>query len=558
MMARGFNPSSLNLIRPEVETNLGQVEAQISSYVEDRGNAAILATCIEEMVQVHGALRIADLPGAIELAGALVQLLRQVQERGEAAAEEDFAALGQGLMVLGRYIEYVQVQQAAWPQLLLQSINQVRAALHQPLLPEGFALRLGELPPAPPVTRLELTPAQLDALVRRVRLMYQTSLIAVIRDQADVPHFRMMSRACERARQVCGTRPQALLWWAATAALEALARGVPINPQRKALLGQLDRQLKALAQNDGNGKPAPAQLADCLYLAALAGGGERVTPVLAAFGLEGQVLAQARMDAEYEVMCGPGGSVIKTVAGVLKDELAQVKDTLDVMSRGSRNDAESYTALADSLARTAQTLVMLGLIDGSQAMKRQADAVRGWSGAAEADALGGLVDVIMDVEDEVAGLVRRATPGAESGDGNPQISIHQLDEAKALLVAESRSGLSLVKRAISAYLESSQDLLHLANVPATLQSVSGGLAFLGIGRGAGVLQASARFIDQRMISAEQQPSEADLETLADAITCVDYYLESLEASKPIGEGILDLAEESMAELGFPVGAAQAA
>ena len=51
---------------------------------------------------------------------------------------------------------------------------------------------------------------------------------------------------------------------------------------------------------------------------------------------------------------------------------------------------------------------------------------------------------------------------------------------------------------------------------------------------------------------------ADLETLADAITCVDYYLESLEANKPIGDGILDLAEESVAELGFPVGAAQAA
>lgn len=558
MMARGFNPSSLNLIRPEVEANLGQVEAQISSYVEDRGNAAILATCIEEMVQVHGALRIADLPGAIELAAGLVDLLRQVQARGEAAAEEDFAALGQGLMVLGRYLEYVQVQQAAWPQLVLQSINQVRAALRQPLLPEGFALLPLALPPAPPVTRLELTPAQLDALVRRVRLMYQTSLIAVIRDQADVPHFRMMSRACERARQVCGNRPQALLWWAATAALEALARGVSLNPQRKGLLGQLDRQLKALAQNDGEGKPAPALLADCLYVAALAGEGERVSPVLAAFGLAGQSLTQARMDAEYEVMCGPGGSVIKTVAGVLNDELAQVKDTLDVMSRGSRNDAENYAALADSLARTSQTLVMLGLIDSSQAMKRQADAVRAWDGPADADALGTLVDVIMGVEDQVAGLVRRATPGAENAGGNPQVSIHQLDEAKALLVAESRSGLSLVKRAISAYLESSQDLLHLANVPATLQSVSGGLSFLGIGRGAGVLQSSARFIDQRMISAEQQPSEADLETLADAITCVDYYLESLEANKPIGDGILDLAEESMAELGFPVGAAQAA
>ncbi|HEX4870038.1 MAG TPA: hypothetical protein VFV15_04855 [Moraxellaceae bacterium] len=557
-MARVSNPASLNLIRPEVDANLGQIEAQISSYVEDQGNPAILATCVEEMSQVHGALRIAELPGGVELAGGLLQLIRQVQERGEAAADEDFAALGQGLMVLGRYIEYVQIHHVAWPQLLLPAINQVRAALRQPPLSEGFFLKLRELPAAPAVTRLELTPAQLNALVRRIRLMYQTSLIAVIRDQGDVPHFRMMSRACERARQVCGDRPLALLWWAATGALEALQHGVAVNPQRKALLGALDRQLKALAQNDGNGQPDRQLLADCLYLAALAEEGERAATLRRTFALDELCLTQSRMTAEYEVMCGPGGSVIKTVAEALKDELAQVKETLDIMSRGAKNDAESYVAMADSLARTSQTLVMLGLIDSSQSMRRHADAVRAWEGTASDAALAGLVDAIMDVENAVAGLVRRVTPGAENAGGNSQVSIHQLDEARALLVAESRSGLSLVKRAISAYLESNRDLLHLANVPATLQSVGGGLSFLGIGRGSGVLASCARFIDARMLGAEEQPGIADMETLADAITSVDYYLESLEANKPIGEAILELAEESVAELGFPVAAAQAA
>lgn len=557
-MARVSNPASLNLIRPEVDTNLSQIEAQISSYVEDQGNPAILATCIEEMTQVHGALRIGELPGGIELAGGLLQLLRQVQERGEDAADEDFAALGQGLMVLGRYLEYVQIHQVAWPQLLLPAINQVRAALRQPALSEGTFLHLGELPPAPAVTRLELSPAQLNSLVRRIRLMYQTSLIAVIRDQADLPHFRMMSRACERARQVCGGRPQALLWWTATAALEALQQGVAVNAQRKTLLGQLDRQLKALAQNDGNGQPDRQLLADCLYLAALAGEGERISPVLRSFTVDEACLTQARMTAEYEIMCGPGGSVIKTVADALKDDLAHVKDTLDIMSRGSKNDAESYVAMADNLTRTSQTLVMLGLLDSSQSMRRHADSVRTWNGPAEDAALASLVDAIMDVENAVAGLVRRVTPGAESASSNSQVSIHQLDEARALLVAESRSGLSLVKRAVSAYLESNRDLLHLANVPATLQSVGGGLSFLGIARGAGVLASCARFIDARMLGAEEQPGLADMETLADAITSVDYFLESLEANKPIGEAILELAEESVAELGFPVAAAQAA
>lgn len=551
--------ASLNLIRPEVDANLTQIEAHISSYVEERDNPAMLGACVEGMEQVAGALRMAELPGAIELAVGMSQLLRQVQERGAAAADEDFAALGQGLMILGRYLEYLQLRQTSWPQLLLPAINQVRAALRQPLLGEGYFIKLAKpLPAAPAVTRLELTPAQLNALVRRIRLMYQTSLIAALRDQADVPHYRMMGRACERAQQVCGQRPLGLLWWTAAAAFDALQRGVPVNAGRKALFGQLDRQLKALAQNDGNGQPDRHLLADCIHVAALAADGPRIGSVKEQFGLEHSCLTEIEMNAEYEVMCGPGGSVIKTVAEVVKEELAQVKETLDVMSRGSKNDSESYTAMADSLARMAQTLVMLGLLESSQAMRKHAEAVRQWSGPPELSALTTLVDALMDVEIAVAGLVKRVTPGADTPVNNAQISVHQLDEARVLLLGESRSGLSLAKRALSAYLDSSNDLMHLTNVPTTLQSIVGGLSFLGMGRGAAVLRACSRFIEVRMLAAEQQPGMTELETLADAITSVDYFLESLEANKPIGEGILEIAEESVAELGFPVEPAQAA
>ncbi|MDP2227129.1 MAG: hypothetical protein Q8J78_06600 [Moraxellaceae bacterium] len=552
------NIASLNLVKAEVDTTLAQVEAQVGSYVEERDNPALLGACVEGLDQVHGALRLIELPGAVELSAGMSQLMRQVQANGAEASDATFAALGQGLMVLGRYLEYVQIRQGAWPQLLLPAINQVRAALGQAALAEGHFIVLEHLPAAPALVQLDLTPAQLQSLVRRLRLMYQTGLIAVLRDQAEFPHYRMMMRACERAQQVCGTRPQALLWWVASAMLEALQQGVALSPARKNLLGQLDRQLKALAQNDGNGNPDRRLISDCLQIVGLSESGERVLPVRSAFALENHTLTEAAMTTEYELMCGPGGSVIKTVASVLKDELAQVKDTLDIMSRGAKNDVESYQGMADSLSRTAQTLVMLGLLESSQGMRTQAEAVRAWSGEPDAADLHALVDTLMEVENSVAGLVKQVTPGADTPIINARISVHQLDEARALLVAESRSGLSLAKRAISSYLESSRDLMHLANVPSTLQSVAGGLSFLMIERGAEVLRACSRYIDARMLGSSEQPGMADMETLADAISSVDYFLESLEANKPIGESILEIAEDSVAELGFPVASAAAA
>lgn len=552
-MAHIPNLASLNLVKAEVDATLAQVEAQVGSYVEERDNPALLASCVDGLDQVAGALRLVELSGAVELAAAMAQLMRQVQGHGAEAADASFAALGHGIMVLGRYLEYVQLKQAAWPQLLLPAINQVRAALGQGPLPEGQFLALASLPDSPAMSPLELSPPQLTALVRRLRLMYQTGLIAVLRDQAELPHFRMMGRACERAQQVCGPRPQALLWWAAAAMVDAVQQGVGLNAGRKHLLGLLDRQLKALAQNDGNARPDKHLLADALYVVGLSAADGRVAAVRQAFALDESCLVQEQMAAEYELMCGPGGSVIKTVADVLKDELAQIKDTLDIMSRGAKNDAESYQTMADALARTAQTLVMLGLLDASQAIRTQADEVRQWSGEPDQADLHALVDALLDVENAVATLVKRVTPGStDSTVHNARISIHQLDEARALLVTESRSGLSLAKRAISSYLESNRDLMHLANVPSTVQSVAGGMAFLGLSRCAAVLRACSAYIEARMLNAEQQPNMADMETLADAVSGVDYFLESLEANKPVGEAILEIAEASMADLGFAV------
>lgn len=557
-MASVPNLASLNLVKSEVDTTLSQVEAQVGSYVEERENVALLGSCVEGLDQVAGAIQLVDLPGAIELSVGLAQLMRQVQANGADASEQNFAALGQGIMVLGRYLEYVQLKRAAWPQLLLPSINQVREALGQAPLSEGHFLVFGQLPDAPAIEQLVLDPAQLTSLVRRLRLMYQTGLIAVLRDQPEVPHFRMMKRACERAQQICGARPLALLWWVAAGMIEALQQGVAVNTSRKALLGQLDRQLKALVQNDGNGRVDKRLLADSLYVVGLADEGHDLEAIREAFGLSGLTLSQTQLTTEYELMCGPGGSVIKAVADVLKDELTQIKDTLDIMSRGAKNDAESFQTMADSLVRTSQTLVMLGLLKCSQAMRSQSEEVRRWTGEPDQADLHALVDAIMDVENEVAGLVKRVTPGMDTEVHNTRISLHQLDEARAMLVAETRSGLSLVKRAVSSYVESERDLMHLANVPTTLQSVSGGLSFLNIERGAAILRACARYIDASMLKSDIQPNMADLETLADAVSGVDYYLESLEANKPIGDSILEISEESIAELGFPVETGQTA
>ncbi|PXB98183.1 ferrous iron transporter B, partial [Pseudomonas aeruginosa] len=62
-------------------------------------------------------------------------------------------------------------------------------------------------------------------------------------------------------------------------------------------------------------------------------------------------------------------------------------------------------------------------------------------------------------------------------------------------------------------------------------------------------------IQQRMIETAQMPSEQMLETLADALTSLEYYLEGGAVLRPQGQpDVLDLASASVKALGLPVAA----
>src|SRR5690606_37452431 len=141
------------------------------------------------------------------------------------------------------------------------------------------------------------------------------------------------------------------------------------------------------------------------------------------------------------------------------------------------------------------------------------------------------------------------TPLLQTGLSSPSFAVHQLTEAKIVVLDEAKAGLALSKRAITAYLESGGDKMHLANVPVTLQAVRGGLWFLGQERTARLVGSCADYIQQQMLETDQMPVEAKLESLADALTSLEYYLEAGGASR---NDVLELADRSVEALRLAV------
>lgn len=553
---------SLNLIKEQLDESLRQAEHCIEQFVEDENNTAPLVTCQETLQQLTGVLKLIELRSACQFSSELTDLSGAIIAGTVKEREQALGTLSGAIMILGKYFEHAHRLQKSVPILLVPVINEVRSLLRRPFVSESdyASLSMGDRRPS-----LGHGPDHLALQTsgRRLRHMFQTGLLGLFRDENPALNARIMERALERLQVLSGDTPLTLLWWLGLATLESVASGaLSLNTARKSMLGALDRQLKAAVTQGEHvfeRTPPDALVMDLLMCVVLsAPPGSRVKDVRECYGFEDSPFDDAWLVGQREAMFGPGGEVMRSVVMAIHEEIAGLKEQLDLGARGAQEDEEGRERVTESLYRIGNTLSMLGLAEASAAVK---SCIPGFSrraaGTASADSpeFTALADALLFVESAVATLLPQTTVGS----GQPfrgadsHVSVNQLDEARRLVVAEARSGFSLVKRAIASFIESNWDEMHLANVPTTLNGIWGGLVFLKMDRAAEIVRSCEAFLSAKLVRPHSQPPPASiLDTFADAITSVDYFLESIEQNKPIGEGILDVAEESLQELGFPV------
>lgn len=551
------NTTSLTFLKDELDATLSQAESALEVFSEDTSRSGELKVCAEAFHQVRGICQILELPAAALMAEEM-ELVAEAIGRS-VTPERMVGTLGNAIVLLGRYLEYVQLKNAAMPELLVGGINELRRSAGKPLIAESHFFRVDvtreRQPPAAPAATSR---SDVPRLCRRMRHMYQVGLLGVLRGESRTS-LKLVGRALARIDRLCGDAPMGRLWWVARAAVEALlADEMRLTPARRQLLSQFDRQIKRLVYEGERALESDAPLLlvkESVYLVSLSAQDQGlIGEVKRAFSVRPRFTDAALQD-ELSLMSGAGGSVIRTVATAVKEELNEIKSTLDMAAQGAADT--DYGELADTLARLSGTLVMIGQSREAAQIRARADQVRQWrEGQVDPEGMDfhALVDDLLMVENAVATLERRFAPADDINREvrNTRISLYQLDEARMTVVGECRAGISLTKRSLTSFIDSQGDRMHLSNVPPVLVGVSGGLMFLELDRARAILEGCRQYIEQSMLTGSGAPAREQMETLADAITSIDYYLESMEEHKPIGDAVLEVAEESLAELGFPV------
>jgi hypothetical protein len=389
--------------------------------------------------------------------------------------------------------------------------------------------------------------------------MYQVGLLDLLRERNIPIGLQLINRASKGCVRLCFGQPMTEFWSLVSILTEAfLAENISINDPRKRLFMKIEKYLREMAMvgNVVAAKTVPDSIRkELLYLIALSGSRtERIQTLLNGFNIEPFAFTEIDLQRESRRLFGPGADVLKSLSSALHEELIQLKDKLDIVERHGDPQPEDISFICSVFERLSSTLSMLNLPKISSVCDQQVKRISQWL---EADnqftesELMQVADIVLNIEqaikcfEETGIQAEIETEGTNASERGPF-----LIEALLVVIEESKAGLSLVKRSISSYIDSQGDKLHLANVTQVLSSIRGALSIIGQERAGILLGLCVSCIKNELFDADALPDSRILETLADALTSIEYFIESMNVKGYVNDALLKLAEDSLASIGY--------
>lgn len=563
-MANNRDFASLEWLVHEIHETLNEARQSLEQFVENPDDITRIRFCLTHIHQVHGSLQMVEFYGAALLAAemeALTQALIAGRIKNLGEAQE---VLMRAILQFPLYLEQVLQTRKDNPLIVLPLLNDLRAVRGENLLTDT-KLFIPNLTPAKKVSgsRLAVTQdhVQFQAMALKLRQMYQYAASGFIRDVNTEENLAYLRKVFTRLQKLTQGTARFALWDIALALVEALETdALEISVTVKNLLRQLDKEIKVLAAQGVKALNVFTDddlLKNLLYYVARAG---KHTPsfnpdsqlyhIYTLYNLEAALL-EGKETASQSIVSAPDQQAMASVVIALKEELAQVKAALD-STLGGNTEVLDKAELSPLLKRIGDTLAILGLGDLRATIMVQRDILAAHDiTELPAHTLMAMAESFISIEHALDRLLDGNDTGMKS---DADIT---LDYAHESVLRESRTGLEHAKDAIVEYIASQWNSEFITAVPNYLREIRGGLELMHLVRPARVLGSCARYIEENLLD-DQKPEWHTLDTLADAITSVEYYLERLSSRAPEEENALLLlvAEEAVATLGYGVGKTQ--
>ena len=546
----------LGWVKPELDETLRQARGEVEAFVEDPNDGSRMRFCAGYLHQVQGTLRMVELYAPAMVAEELELLAQALQQGAVGDRDEACATLMRGTVLLPDYLERLQNGHRDIPIVLLPLLNDIRAARGAAGLSESvlFAPDMNQPLPAQLPEATELPWTQRQDKVATAQSRFEDALAAWPEHGEPADPTGLAAVATELLQNAQHDSTRRMLW-VLSASAEALRDGALSagEPIRTAFVG-ISRALRQAYEdsqaNNGQGVPSQEPTRQLLYLVAQARTSHPALDELRkAFDLDAHAPTEAELDHARGSLAGRNRDLLNTVGSVVKEELLRVKDALDLHLR-TGGDATALQPQAEELTRVADTLGMLGLGVARDVVQQQRDSLdaiaRGEQPASEGallDIAGALLYVDASLDDQVASL------GTSAGDAEDAAAV-EAQRTVEVLAHEAIANFASAREHFVAFIETNWDHARLTEVPRLLEEVAGALGMLDLPQPAAYLEGVRRYIAVELIGRRRVPSGRQLDTLADAMASLEYYLEALRDRRPNREEILEIARSSLENLSY--------
>ncbi|MCD8521819.1 MAG: Hpt domain-containing protein [Saccharospirillaceae bacterium] len=541
---------ALEWVKGEIEETLQQAQQALEAYVENPQDNSRLKFCLSYLHQIHGTLQMVEFYGAALLAEEMEAVASALAESSLSNERDGLEILMQAIIQLPHYLEHVKVGRRDLPVVLLPILNELRSARGESFLSETalFAPAIKHHAPISKEQAAAFAGDDFRQWARKIRQMLQTATLQLLQNKQPDVAKQYLNKAFARLHKALGKTPQGLVWLPALAFSEWLLRQQHLPNSAKQLLRQLDHLLKS-AIDDGvaaiNQPPSDELLKNLLfYVARTDVSGEAIRQVQEQFGLRQALPTEAEIQQERDALSGPDRDTVGHVLGALVEEIAAVKDRLDLLVRSDDDRVESLRSMSPSLKQVADTMGMLGLGMPRKVMQEQQSLVARLidSGNVDDSNLLDMAGALLYIEATLSGMQRE-------GDLNARSSESTLSDAQKAVLREARNVLEQVKDAVVEYIAKQWSVAELHEVPGLLHTIEGSLNMIPLPRVAGILSRAAAFVQGQLIDQSLKPQWSVLDVLADILTGVEYFIERYsENPRSAGAELLDKAEAALADL----------
>lgn len=562
------NFQSLNMVRDELVATIEEAARNLEMFVTEQQNGESLQACMDGIRQIVGILRLIQFRGACILAEELLATATDITP-GDVGPKSDqrLEVVSNTFFVLTRYLEYVQQVERRVPVLLIPHINSLRKMRGEPAFSEShfFHINLSNTLKVPDIEQLSVPEAEFRQHVRRVRHMYQVGLLALIKGKQAKNSLAMMRRASIRLHKLGGSiKPLSQLWWLSNLALDVLAsENMAILEARKLLFSRIDRVIRQVEKSGSASfaaQPPKGLIKELVYLLVLSGKqSDDITLIRKTFGINAFPYSDKDLSQERDALSGPSAHTVTSLAKVLQGELTNTKKVLENAAQSSTQKIDDLDEFIGTLKKVAEILSVVGLVTASATLKEEIERLNGWrdlDDGPDIEELSEVANTLLYLESTVSALEHSKLSTEKLNEASKIaqqeiIASGELSIAKKIVIEECEAGIILTKRALSSFSDSDYDTGHIRNIAKTLTTVRGGLLMLGKDRVADILGLCVQFVEEVLLDEEHPAALKELlETFADAIISVEYYLDSSSGSGQMDESVLQIAEESLEALGF--------